>query len=108
MLERLARGKHSSLLQKSVNYGCKKFYSTGPCLLNCVVGDDGKKTGVIIFISPSPESVAFSKLKNGAPRLLQKPANFFRRLSDGIRRHQPERLFGGFEERNQQRDSAEV
>jgi hypothetical protein len=30
-LERLAINKHSSLLQKSVNYGGKKFYSTGPC-----------------------------------------------------------------------------
>ncbi len=29
-LERLARDKHSSLLRKSANYGCKKFYSTGP------------------------------------------------------------------------------
>ncbi len=29
-LERLARGKHSSLLRKSVNYGRNKFYSTGP------------------------------------------------------------------------------
>ncbi len=29
-LERLARDKHSSLLRKSVNYGSKKFYSTGP------------------------------------------------------------------------------
>ncbi len=29
-LEMLARDKHSSLLQKSVNYDCKKFYSTGP------------------------------------------------------------------------------
>jgi hypothetical protein len=29
-LERLARDKHSSLLRKSVNYGRKKFYSTGP------------------------------------------------------------------------------
>jgi hypothetical protein len=28
-LERLARDKHSSLLRKSVNYGRKKFYSTG-------------------------------------------------------------------------------
>ncbi len=27
---RLARDKHSSLLQKSVNYDRKKFYSTGP------------------------------------------------------------------------------
>ncbi len=26
---RLARDKHSSLLRKSVNYGRKKFYSTG-------------------------------------------------------------------------------
>jgi hypothetical protein len=31
-LEKLARDKHSSLLQKSVNYGCKKLYSTGPRL----------------------------------------------------------------------------
>jgi hypothetical protein len=30
MLERLAKVKHSSLLQKSVNYGRKKFFSTGP------------------------------------------------------------------------------
>ncbi len=29
-LERLARNKHTSLLRKSVNYGRKKFYSTGP------------------------------------------------------------------------------
>jgi hypothetical protein len=29
-LERLARDKHSSFLRKSVNYGCKKFYITGP------------------------------------------------------------------------------
>ncbi len=31
-LERLANHKHSSLLQKSVNYGRNKFYSTGPCV----------------------------------------------------------------------------
>jgi hypothetical protein len=30
MLERLARDKQSSLLQKSINYGPKKFYGTGP------------------------------------------------------------------------------
>jgi hypothetical protein len=30
--EKLARDKHSSLLQKSVNYGRKKFYGKGPCL----------------------------------------------------------------------------
>jgi hypothetical protein len=29
-LERLARDKHCSLLQKTVNYGCKKFYRIGP------------------------------------------------------------------------------
>ncbi len=29
-LERFARNKHSSLLQKSVNNSCKMFYSTGP------------------------------------------------------------------------------
>jgi len=29
-LKSLARDKHSSLLRKSVNYGRKKFYSTGP------------------------------------------------------------------------------
>jgi hypothetical protein len=29
-LERLAKDKHSSLLRKYVNYGCKKFYNTGP------------------------------------------------------------------------------
>jgi hypothetical protein len=34
MLERLAREKHSSLLQKSVNDGCKEFYSTGPSVMS--------------------------------------------------------------------------
>jgi hypothetical protein len=29
-LERLARDKHSSVLQKFVTYGCKKFYNIGP------------------------------------------------------------------------------
>jgi hypothetical protein len=29
-LERIAKDKHSSLLRKSVYYGCKKYYSTGP------------------------------------------------------------------------------
>ena len=29
-MERLARDKHSSLLQKFVNYGQKKFYNIGP------------------------------------------------------------------------------
>jgi hypothetical protein len=29
MLEKLARDKHSSLLQKSVKYGQKRFYNTG-------------------------------------------------------------------------------
>ncbi len=33
-LERLARDKHSSLSQKSVNYDRKKFYSTG-CRAQC-------------------------------------------------------------------------
>jgi hypothetical protein len=32
-LKKLARDKHSSLLQKSVNYGRKIFYSTGPSLV---------------------------------------------------------------------------
>jgi hypothetical protein len=30
MLKRLANDKHSSLIRSSVNYGSKKFYSTGP------------------------------------------------------------------------------
>ncbi len=29
-LERLARDKRSCLLQKLINYGCKKFYNIGP------------------------------------------------------------------------------
>jgi hypothetical protein len=28
-LERLAKDKHSSLLRKSINYGCKKFCNSG-------------------------------------------------------------------------------
>jgi hypothetical protein len=31
-LKKLARYKHSSLLRKSVNYGHKKFFDTGPWL----------------------------------------------------------------------------
>jgi hypothetical protein len=31
-LERLARNRHSSLLQKFINYGEKKFYNIGPWL----------------------------------------------------------------------------
>ncbi len=31
-LERLAKDKHCSLLQKSVNYGRNEFYSTGPTI----------------------------------------------------------------------------
>jgi hypothetical protein len=34
LCKRLARDKYSSLLQKSVNYGCKGFYSTGPWWFN--------------------------------------------------------------------------
>jgi hypothetical protein len=33
-LERLARDKHSSLLRKYINYGHKKFYNIGPCLIS--------------------------------------------------------------------------
>ncbi len=33
MLSRFAREKHSSLLRKSVNCGCNKFYDTGPTSL---------------------------------------------------------------------------
>jgi hypothetical protein len=29
-LERLAGDEHSGILQKYVNYNCKKFYSSGP------------------------------------------------------------------------------
>ncbi len=29
-MERLAWDKHSSLLEKSLNCGCNKFYDTGP------------------------------------------------------------------------------
>ncbi len=29
-LERLSKDKHSNLLQKSINYSCKKFYVTSP------------------------------------------------------------------------------
>ncbi len=37
-LERIAIDKHSSLLRKSVNYGRKKFYSTGPCIFQLIFG----------------------------------------------------------------------
>ena len=36
-MERLAKDKHSSLLKKSINYGRKKFYSTGPRLAYSVM-----------------------------------------------------------------------
>jgi hypothetical protein len=40
MLERLARDKYTSLFQKSVNYGCKKFCRIGPNELIYVENDD--------------------------------------------------------------------
>jgi hypothetical protein len=45
-LEKLARDKHSILLQKFVNYGRNKFYSTGPWS----VSDDEKEN---IYSRPS-------------------------------------------------------
>jgi hypothetical protein len=42
-LERLARDKHFSLLQKSVNYDHKKFYSTAACFDKFVVKFQPKK-----------------------------------------------------------------
>jgi hypothetical protein len=41
-VERLARDKPSSLLQKSINYSNNMFYSTGPrcnCLFPCYIKD---------------------------------------------------------------------
>jgi hypothetical protein len=38
-----APDKYSSLLRKSVNYGRKKFYSAGPCLLSLSVNDEEEK-----------------------------------------------------------------
>jgi hypothetical protein len=42
-LENLARDKRSSLLRKSVNYGRKKFFSTGPSLLQTLINNGRKK-----------------------------------------------------------------
>ena len=49
MLERLARDKHSSLLQKSVNYDRKKLYITGPGenIMRCT-----KKPNILSNIKP--------------------------------------------------------
>ncbi len=44
-LERLAKDKHSSLIQKSVSYGRKIFYSTGPRFV------ERKLLGVTEFIT---------------------------------------------------------
>jgi hypothetical protein len=38
ILERLARDKHSSSLQKFITYGCKKFYNICPCGLSGSLG----------------------------------------------------------------------
>jgi hypothetical protein len=38
-LEKLARDKHYSTIRKYVNYGCNKFYSTGPCCVSLPLGD---------------------------------------------------------------------
>ncbi len=43
-MERLIRGKHSRLLQKSVNYDRKKYNSTGPM---------GEANALAYFASPS-------------------------------------------------------
>jgi hypothetical protein len=49
-LERLARDKHSNLLPKIVNYGCKKFYKIGPWSYHTVlwadIDGDGLKDAV--------------------------------------------------------------
>jgi hypothetical protein len=45
-LRRIAWGKHSNLLRKSVNYGRNKFYSTGP-RVKVIVSD--KLTPVLIL-----------------------------------------------------------
>ncbi len=44
-LERLARNKHSSLLQKFVNYGQRSFITLGPEMHFCVVQSDATTFG---------------------------------------------------------------
>ncbi len=59
-LERLARDKHSSLLQKSVNYCRKKFYSTRPWSNTNFHEVNVKITAVIRFMEQAggqPESI---------------------------------------------------
>jgi hypothetical protein len=34
-LERIAKNKHSSLLQKIITYGCRRFYGIGPSTTKC-------------------------------------------------------------------------
>ncbi len=53
-LERLARGKHSSLLQKLVYYGCKKFYNVGPwfqCYKTFLFVADSKDKYARVFVA---------------------------------------------------------
>jgi hypothetical protein len=57
-LEKLALGKHSSLLQKFVNYGRKKFYNIGP------------RSWFGKSLLQKPESKLFVVLKNLSPMSL--------------------------------------
>jgi hypothetical protein len=57
-VERLARDKYSSLILKSVNYVCKKFFSTGPKvikLLTAVIYEFSNKARA--FVRPGLKSL---------------------------------------------------
>ncbi len=56
----LATNKHPSLLQKSVNYGCKKFYSTGPGSKNM---DRILKVSLMRRPTSKKRTVSFSRQK---------------------------------------------
>ncbi len=50
-LERLARDKHSSLLQKSINYGRKKIYRIGSCINQYEPNQCQNKNNTILYLS---------------------------------------------------------
>jgi hypothetical protein len=56
----LARGKHSSLLRKSVNYGRKKFYGAGPWSNTCKLTFEGSVIFLGCYVMKRPSL----KLKN--------------------------------------------
>jgi len=75
-LENLARDKHSSLLRISVNYGCNKFYSTGPSWGHCYKTFYVCNLRIFILSSSICENRLEKLVMNKHSTLLQKLVNY--------------------------------